>query len=632
MILKDLLDAVKEYNPNANLELIEKAYNFSKEAHKGQKRVSGESYFTHCADVAMILTELKLNSVTIAAGLLHDVLEDTKVRPKKLEEEFGHEIYSLVEGVTKIERISLEMTEEEKAQYIRKILLATIKDVRVILIKLVDRLHNMKTLKHLSQEKQLRIARETLEIYAPIAHKLGIYKIKSELEDLSLRYIDPEAYQDLKNKISEKRHTREKKISKVVQVLKKMIKEQGMEATVYGRAKTFYSIYKKIKVRNKQFDTIYDMFAFRIITKSVEDCYKILGKIHSTWRYLPSMFNDYIANPKPNGYQSIHTKVLYQEKPIEIQIRNEDMHLEAEEGIAAHWRYKGTERDKKFDRKIGWLRQLLEWERTSKNATDLIETLKIDLFKDEIIAFTPKGEPIALPEGSTTIDFAYEIHTNIGNQCIRAKVNNQIVPLHYVLSSGDVVEIMTSAKGKPSRQWLNFTRTNVARSKIRSELGIEGERMKKRAKETQDELDNIEVKGVKNPVLKFTKCCNPTKDKVIHGFKMKDGKIAVHSEDCPNLNSMTRLKTVEVKWKTKSSKVQKKKLNIVVNDRLGLLAEIMNLISTKNINISSIFSEARKKHVLVSVVLEILPNDNLEKLIEDLQIIKDVIDVVSLDV
>ncbi|MBW3003349.1 RelA/SpoT family protein [Candidatus Woesearchaeota archaeon] len=632
MTLKKLIDAVKSYNPNANLKLIEKAYEFAKEAHKGQKRVSGESYFSHCEYVAMLLTELKLNSTTIAAGLLHDILEDTKIRPQKLQDEFGPEIFNLVEGVTKIERISLEMTDEEKAQYIRKILLATIKDVRVILIKLVDRLHNMKTLKHLSDEKQKRIAKETLDIYAPIAHKLGIYKIKSELEDLSLRYIDAEAYQDLKKKISEKREARENKIAEVVKVLKDMIESQNIEATVYGRAKTFYSIYKKIKTRNKTFDTIFDLYAFRIITNSVEDCYKILGHIHSKWRYLPSQFSDYIANPKPNGYQSIHTKILYTGQPIEIQIRSRDMHLEAEEGIAAHWRYKGTERDKKFDRKIGWLRQLLEWERTSSNAKELIETLKIDLFKDEIIVFTPKGEPLALPEGSTPIDFAYEIHTNIGNKCIRCKVNNQVVPLDSVLKSGDVVEIMTQNNAKPSRQWLNFARTNLARSKIRSAIGIEGERMKKRARETQEELSEIEVEGIANPVMKFTKCCSPVKGEAIYGFKMKDGKIAIHSHECPNLKTMSNLKPVNVAWKAKEKKVRMKKLNIIVNDRVGLLSEILNLIAKRDINISSIFSEARRKHVMISLVLEIKKEDNLEELINHIVIIKEVVDVVSVDV
>lgn len=632
MSLNELLNAVKEYNPNANLKLIEKAYEFARKAHEGQKRSSGAPYFKHCEQVAMLLTELKLNSVTIAAGLLHDVIEDTKIRPNRLEAEFGKEIFNLVDGVTKIERISLEMTEEEKAQYIRKILLATIKDVRVILIKLVDRLHNMQTLKYLGKEKQRRIAEETLDIYAPIAHKLGIYKIKSELEDLSLRFLEPDVYQDLKNKIAEKRETREVKIQEVVKSLKKVLKQHNIKSKIYGRAKTFYSIYKKIQTRNKSFDTIFDLFAFRIIVKNIEDCYKVLGIIHSNWRYLPSMFSDYIANPKPNGYQSIHTKVLYEEKPIEVQIRTEDMHLEAEEGIAAHWRYKGTERDKKFDRKISWLRQLLEWERTSDNAKDVIETLKIDIFKDEVVVFTPRGEPIALAEGSTPIDFAYEIHTNIGNSCIRAKVNNSIVPLDYILRPGDVVEIMTSGKGGPSRQWLNFVRTNLARSKIRQALGIESERLKKRDKETQEELEEIEVEGVKNPVLKFTKCCSPTKGEVIHGFRMKDGKIAIHSQNCPNLRAMEKLKTVNVRWKTEKDKILKKNLNIVVNDRVGLLAEVMNLIALKDINVCSIFSESRKKHILISIVVEIKPKDSLEELIKSLLEIKDVMDVVSLEV
>jgi len=630
MTLQILLESVKSYNPNANLGLITKAYEFAKTAHEGQKRVSGEDYFKHCEDVALLLAELKLNSVTIAAGLLHDVLEDTKIRINKLSDEFGEEIASLVEGVTKIERINLEMSEDEKAQYIRKILLATIKDVRVILIKLVDRLHNMKTLKYLSDEKQRRIAQETLDIYVPIAHKLGIYRIKSELEDLALRYIDNDAYQDLKKRISEKREARENKIREVVDVLEKLIKEHNIEASVYGRAKTFYSIYRKIRNRGKSFDDIFDLFAFRIITQNIEDCYKILGIIHSKWKYLPAKFDDYIANPKPNGYQSIHTKVLYEEKPIEIQIRTMEMHLEAEEGIAAHWRYKGTEKDKKFDRKIAWLRQILEWERNSQDARELIETMKIDLFKDEIIVFTPKGDPIALPEGSTTIDFAYEIHSDIGNKCIRAKVNDQVVSLDEKLKSGDVVEIMISRNASPSRQWLNFARTSNARSRIRQALGIEPDRVQKRDIETQQDLNDLEIEGVKDPDIKFSKCCSPEKGKPIHAFRTKEGKITIHSYDCPNLKSLSNFKSVNVRWKSKSEK-SKKKLNIIVNDRVGLLSEILNFIAKNNINISSIFSEARRKHILVSVVLEIDSNLKTDNLINDILGIEGVIDVVMLD-
>ncbi|MBW3015617.1 bifunctional (p)ppGpp synthetase/guanosine-3',5'-bis(diphosphate) 3'-pyrophosphohydrolase [Candidatus Woesearchaeota archaeon] len=626
MTIKELIKRVKSYNPKANIKLITAAYDFASEQHKEQKRESGEPFFQHCEEVAYVLAELKLNSVTIAAGLLHDVLEDTKIRMSKLDELFGREVAGLVEGVTKIERIDLELSEETKAANLRKILLATIKDVRVILIKLADRLHNMRTLKYLKAEKQLRIAQETIDIYAPIAHKLGIYKIKSELEDLALRFLNPEVYQDLKLRIAEKKEIREEKIKEVVSIIKKKLKEQNIQADVYGRAKTFYSIYKKLQTRKKVFDDIYDLLAFRIITRSVEDCYKILGIIHSNWRYLPSKFSDYIANPKPNGYQSIHTKILFKEKPIEIQIRTEEMHFEAEEGIAAHWRYKGTERDKRFDRKIAWLRQILEWERTSENAKDFIETLKIDIFKDEIIVFTPKGEPIALPEGSSPIDFAYEIHTNIGNHCVRAKVNNLIVPLDHKLSSGDVVEIQTSNKAVPSRQWLNFVRTSQAKSKIRQTLNIEAERRKKKIVEDVTAADVI-VENVKKPEVRLSKCCMPSKSDTIYGFKMKDGRIAIHTTSCPNVNNMDQSKRVAVKWK-KSERTKKKKLTIVVQDRVGILADILNKIADYRVNISSINSKAKREHIVITMVVEVARSANLEELVQKIMYTPNVIDVI----
>src|SRR3989338_8249473 len=537
---QELIKKILEYNPNANIELINKAHDFAKKAHTRQKRASGEDFFLHPLEVAKILIDMKADSATICAGLLHDTVEDTKITPELLKQEFGDEIAELVEGVTKIGIMHFESKEDYNAENIRKVILATAKDIRVILIKLADRLHNMRTMKFLSEKTQKDNSRETLEIYAPIAYKLGMFKMKSELEDLSLRFLKPEVYTELKEKVAVKKEEREKEVTQAVEKIKNLLAEKGINAFVYGRAKHFFSIYKKMTAKHKKFEEIYDLVAVRIITSTTEECYRILGLIHSNWSPIPNGFHDYIATPKPNLYKSINTEIVFEGTPIEIQIRTWDMHYMAEDGIAAHWRYKETERDKKFDKKIIWLKQILTWKRDSQNAKDFIESLKVDLFENEIVVFTPKGDPVTLPEGATSIDFAYQVHTEIGNQCSKAKVNGILIPLEHQLKSGDIVEIITSKNAVPSRNWLKFIKTNLAKTEIRQALSIKGIQ---HIEEEEDKSINIvrlielEDKKIKE-IPKISKCCNPKFGDAITAFFTKEKKITVHKLGCPNIATL----------------------------------------------------------------------------------------------
>jgi len=468
-MLQDLLSKIKNYNLKCDVEIIKKAYTFAEAAHGNQLRESGELYLSHPAAVANILVELGLDTSTIAAGLLHDVIEDTKYTYDDIKENFNNEIAYLVDGVTKLGQIEYKTKEEQQADNIRKMLLAMAKDIRVILIKLADRLHNMRTLKYLPYEKQKSKAKETIEIYAPIAHRLGISKIKWELEDLSLRYLHPSEYYELVEKVAQKRTEREKHIDQIITTLNEKIKGAGIEADIDGRPKHFYSIYKKMVYKNKNFDQIFDLLAIRIIVNTIKDCYSVLGIVHTLWKPIPGRFKDYIAMPKPNMYQSLHSTVIGPGgSPFEIQIRTWDMHRTAEYGIAAHWKYKeGTTREDDFDKKLTWLREILEWQDDTRDAKEFIDGLKIDLFADEVFVFTPKGTVIDLPVESTPIDFAYRIHTDIGNRCIGAKVNGKMVPLDYKLKTGEIVEILTtSADRGPSRDWLKIVKSSQAKTKI----------------------------------------------------------------------------------------------------------------------------------------------------------------------
>ena len=465
----DILERLASYNPYGDTELLRKAYVFSAKVHLGQVRLSGEPYLIHPLEVTGILTQLRLDVASVATGLLHDTVEDTLTNIKQIQENFGEEIAQLVDGVTKISQISLRSSEDGQAENFRKMIMAMVKDIRVILIKLADRLHNMRTLKYHSPEKQMEIAQETLDIYAPLAHRLGIDWVKSELEDLAFQYLYPEIYEEIQHKIAKKEKERARYIDEVKRTLMKKLYENRIEGEVTGRLKQIYSIYLKMRDQNIDFDQVYDITAFRVIVNSIKECYDVLGIIHSLWKPIPGKFKDYIGLPKENMYQSLHTSVIgpYGER-IEIQIRTQEMHRIAEEGIAAHWKYKeGKAFEEADDKRFTWLRQLLEWQRDLKDDAEFIESVKVDLFPNEVYIFTPKGAVRQFPIGATPVDFAYSIHSDVGNHCVGAKVNGKIVPLKYVLRSGDTVEIMTSPGQKPSKDWLKFVKTSRAKAKIR---------------------------------------------------------------------------------------------------------------------------------------------------------------------
>jgi len=471
--LDELIATMVKYHPDTNnVALVEKAYHFAEKAHEGQKRKSGEPYFMHPLIVSGILAGLMLDAPTIAAGLLHDTVEDCdEVTLEVIEKEFGQEVALLVDGVTKLKRLNFSSRVEQQAESIRKMILAMSKDIRVVLIKLADRTHNMRTLKAQSPESQKRIAQETLDIYAPLAHRLGVYKIKQELEDLCLRYLDPEGYQNLSVKVGMKRAEREENIRSVMKTLSEKIGEMNIRFEIDGRPKHFYSIYRKMVLQNKPFEQIFDLIALRVLVDSVQDCYAVLGVVHTLWKQVPNRFKDYISMPKPNMYQSLHTTVVGENgMPFEVQIRTHEMHRIAEYGIAAHWRYKeGKHAADGLDNKLYWLRQILDWQNDMRDSEEFIKSLKVDLFSDEIFVFTPKGEIVDLPRGATPIDFAYRIHSAVGNKCVGAKVNGRIVTLDAQLDTGDFVEIITQQNSKgPSRDWLKIVKTSQAKAKIRN--------------------------------------------------------------------------------------------------------------------------------------------------------------------
>jgi GTP pyrophosphokinase len=470
-MLGNIINQIESYNPNADLGIVVKAYNYAEMAHSNaQTRFSGERYFIHPYNVALILADLHMDVQTICAGLLHDVVEDTGISFDEIKSEFGIEIANMVDGVTKLSKVKYRNKEERQAESLRKMIVAMSKDIRVVIIKLADRLHNIRTLQYMPQEKQYQKAMETIEIYAPIANRLGIASIKWELEDLSLKYIDPEGYEDLLKKVQEKSEKRKGYISHIIDIINEKLEEQSMSADIKGRPKSLYSIYKKMYYKNRSFEQIYDLIAIRIIVDNIKDCYGVLGIVHTLWKPVPGRFKDYIAMPKPNMYQSLHTTVIGPEgEPFEIQIRTLEMHRTAEYGIAAHWKYKeGIDENTNYEEKLNWLRQMLEWQQDTNDPQEFMEALKIDLYTDEVFVFTPKGEVVNLPTGSTPIDFAYRVHTAVGNKCVGAKINGRIVPIDTKLKTGDQVEILTSqSSAGPSRDWLKIAASSQAKSKIR---------------------------------------------------------------------------------------------------------------------------------------------------------------------
>ena len=627
------LKKVLEYNRHADLSKLKKAFIFAHNAHHGQTRSSGEFYFIHPLETASILMAFKADSASLCAALLHDCVEDCGVTIEQLKKEFGEEISSLVDGVTKIQ-IRFESKEQYTAENIRKILLATAKDVRVILIKLADRLHNMRTLgtSGFRPEKIQRIAQETMNIYAPIAHKLGMRSMKGELEDLAFKVVEPESYHKIRARISEKRAEREKNTKELISHIHKKLEAAQIAADVVGRAKYFYSIYQKMKKKQKDFSEIYDLIAIRIVVSTVPECYAALGMVHELWKPIPGRFKDYLSVPKANGYQSLHTSVVSPHgKIIEIQIRTKEMHNLAEEGIAAHWRYKGSERDKRFDRKLSWLKQLLEWKQESKTAQEFVETLRIDLFENEIVVFTPKGDPISLPEASTPVDFAYAVHTNVGNHCARAEVNGFGVPLDAPLKSGDVVNITLQRNAHPARAWLSFVKSSKARSKIKTILNIKTD-----VSGTDDDASPISVRlkekiiisGMKpKPAqIKFSKCCAPLFKTPILAFLTKEKKITIHAKACPNSATLNQSQALVAAWKEDDTE-NIQKLKVVVHDRVGLLAQVLNLIARQGINVLAVNTRSKKDNVVITFKLDVPPAVGIDQLTTLIRNVESVIDV-----
>lgn len=506
--LQELINKIKGYAQNAEIDLVEKAYYFGKKAHEGQFRKSKEPYFTHPIAVANILASMELDIQTISAGLLHDVVEDTDYTYEDIKREFSVEIADLVDGVTKLGQIKYQSKEETQAENLRKMFLAMAKDIRVILIKLADRLHNMRTLKFMPPEKAKSKAKESLEIYGGIANRLGISKIKWELEDLALRYIDPEGYYDLVEKVAKKRSQREAYIEFIVDVINNKLKEVKVKSDVYGRPKHFYSIYSKMQNKHKNFDEILDLTAIRVIVDTVKDCYAVLGMIHTLWTPIPGRFKDYIAMPKPNMYQSLHTTVIGPDgEPVEIQIRTIEMHQIAEYGIAAHWKYKEGNQNNgqnNVDSKLQWLRQMMEWEKDLKDPKEFLDALKEDVFNSQVYVFTPKGDVIELPAGATPIDFAYRVHTKVGNKCVGAKIDGRIVSIDYKLQNGNIVEILTSSNSNgPSRDWLNIVKTPNAKSRIRQWFRKERreENIERGNSIIEKELKKYNLPSIKEPFI-----------------------------------------------------------------------------------------------------------------------------------
>ena len=470
---RELMRRMRATRPNDDLGLIRKAYEYSQKHHAGQSRASGEPYLVHPLEVALVLSEMKMDPVAIVAGLLHDSVEDTSVTIVDIRKEFGEEVAHIVEGVTKISAIDFASREEQQAENLRKTVLAMVDDIRVVLIKLADRLHNMRTLEHLPIERQQKIAQETLDIYAPIAHRLGMGKIRGELEDLGFKYVDPIGYEQVHQAVEARRKAGEEFLARVEIIVRDKLQEAGITAKVESRIKRIYSIHKKLQRQRISVEQVYDLYAMRIVTQSLQDCYAVLGIIHNLWRPVPGRIKDFIAMPRPNLYQSLHTSVISEEgQAFEVQIRTDEMHKMAEEGIAAHWKYKDGPVSARDEQRLSWLRQVVEWQRDVSDPTEFLSTLKIDLFPEEVYTFTPKGKVVVLPRDSTPIDFAYSVHTEVGHTCVGAKVNGRMVPLRFKLHSGDIVEILTQPGHKPSRDWLSVVRSSRARNKIKHWLNL----------------------------------------------------------------------------------------------------------------------------------------------------------------
>jgi guanosine-3',5'-bis(diphosphate) 3'-pyrophosphohydrolase len=630
-------------------KLLMRAFEFAKNAHKTQKRFSGEPFIIHPLNVAKILYEMGFDEKVIAAGLLHDTVEDTGVTLEHLRREFGKEIADLVDGVTNISRIRSENIKQHQAENIRKMLFSMVKDIRVILIKLADKLHNMRTLQWLDEKKAQRIARETLDIYAPLAGRLGMARVKVELEDLSLKWLDSDFYKDLKNNIVQRKDKREKYIENVRRILYKEFSSYAIEARIMGRVKHFYSIYQKMKEKEKSFDEIFDLSAIRILTGTVKECYEILGVVHKIWKPVRGRFKDYIAMPKSNMYQSLHTTVVGPEgKVLEVQIRTEQMNVIAEEGIAAHWVYKlGKKSLVGIEKELTWLKKLKNWKESLDNPSGFMEDLKKDLLEEEIYVFTPKGDVIQLPIGSTPIDFAYKIHTEVGSRCIGAKVNGRIVPLRKPLRSCEAVEILTSKNGSPSLEWLDVVKTSRARYKIKAyfssrmekkeevkEQYAEKQEDKKRPKKRKSTAAGAErpaefsliAEGERNVQLRLAQCCTPHPGDDIIGYITRGKGITVHRTDCKNLKALKDYpkRKIMVEWTEKTKKVHT--VDLLSKDRPGLLMDVSSAIASSNANIIEMHLKSNHDGLVKGTFrLQVQDEQQLKILLKDIRSISEIV-------
>lgn len=655
-----LLRIIKNSNPEIDLSVIQKAYLFANAAHEGQARLSGEPYIVHPLEVGIILSALKLDTSTIAAALMHDTVEDTGTSLDMIEKAFGEEVSQLVDGVTKISSIKRSSKATAQAATLRKMLIATVKDVRVIIIKLADKLHNMRTIMFQPPETGYRVAKETLEIYAPLARRLGMSQMSSELEDLAFHVLEPEAFNEIKNSIAQRNTELEAYLDNVRVLLGERLKELGITAEITGRAKHYYSIHKKIVEQKKTFQEIYDIRAIRIITKEIRDCYGVLGVVHTLWSPIVSRFKDYIAVPKSNMYQSLHTTVIGPDgHPLEIQIRTEKMHATAEMGIAAHWLYKDEPGAIRKDYKnISFLKDITEWQTNLKNTREFMKSLKMDLYENEIFVFTPKGKIIKLPKGSTPVDFAYAIHTEIGNTCVGARVNDRMVPLRTRLKSGDIVDIMTSKKGHPSEAWLKFVMSPSARYKISSYMRKQLESVTKPEKEekprdektstasvpkdeqiklkslSKQKQTGIIIEGTSNVLIKLSQCCQPIPGDDVVGFITRGRGITVHKRNCPSLKRLTGEKErfINVVWEGSPNMLFPVKVIVEAIDRPNLLKDVADEISLAKTNIVKAEAHVEDGNVAVfKLILEVSSNDHLREVAARLKKIKNVTNVFKLN-
>ena len=719
--IQDVISKKKETSKRVDTKLIMKAYNYAVEHHGDQKRRSGEPYIIHPINVAYILAGVGLDEATICAALLHDVVEDTDVTDEDLRRDFGDEIADMVAGVTKLGTMQFSTVEEQQVEDYRKMFLAMGKDIRVIIIKLADRLHNMRTLKFLKRDRQIANAKETMEIYAPLANRLGLYSMKWELEDLSFKYLYPEEYHELVEGINKKREERLSFIEKIMADIRVQLKKQHIDAEVTGRAKHLYSIYRKMKRDNKTLDQIYDLFALRILVNSIKDCYAALGFVHEMYSPMPGRFKDYIAVPKPNMYQSIHTTLLGDKgTPFEVQIRTWDMHRIAEYGIAAHWAYKeasyfGKKQAVKVEEdKLAWLRETLEWQKDMQDPQEFLDTLKTELFEDEVYVFTPKGAIKVLPRNATPIDFAYSIHEEIGNHMTGCKINSKMMPIITPLKSGDIIEIITSDNSKgPSRDWLKFVKSTKAKNKINgwfkkaekteniekgkdliekeikrigmshsdlfkqeyidsmldrykyksledmyaavgfganSAVKIIAKMLQEYRKEHQEEdieekmeelrkqkerkqkpsSSGVVVEGIDNCLVKLSKCCNPLPGDEIIGYITKGRGVSVHRKDCVNVKDLLteENRIIDVKWYEETKEHYNVSIEVLANDRKGLLVDILNTIKETKANLMGVSTKTTKERIaIMDIDIEVENIEELNKVIRNIKKVDSVYEV-----